>query len=83
VRDRETNDSELRLVTALRHAARERGGPLPSIDGADALLDERTIDITALMRGPIARVRSVATGHMSPDVSDVLRLAPDRMASPH
>jgi hypothetical protein len=30
-----------RLVTALRRAARERGGPLPSIDVADALLDER------------------------------------------
>jgi len=26
---------------ALRRAARERGGPLPSIDVADALLDER------------------------------------------
>jgi hypothetical protein len=36
----ETIDSELRLVT-LRRAARERGGPLPSIDVADALLDER------------------------------------------
>jgi hypothetical protein len=29
------------LVTALRRAARERGGALPSIDVADALLDER------------------------------------------
>jgi hypothetical protein len=28
-------------VAALRQAARERGGPLPSIDVADALLDER------------------------------------------
>jgi hypothetical protein len=37
----ETIDSELRLVAALRRAARERGGPLPSIDVADALLDER------------------------------------------
>ena len=37
----ETIDSELRLVVALRRAARERGGPLPSIDVADALLDER------------------------------------------
>ena len=36
-----TIDSELRLVAALRRAARERGGPLPSIDVADALLDER------------------------------------------
>jgi hypothetical protein len=32
---------ELRLVAALRRAARERGGPLPSIAAADALLDER------------------------------------------
>jgi hypothetical protein len=36
-----TIDSELRLVTALRRAARGRGGPLPSIAVADALLDER------------------------------------------
>jgi hypothetical protein len=41
MRDIETIDSELRLVAALRHAAREGGGPLPSIDVADALLDER------------------------------------------
>jgi hypothetical protein len=40
-RDIETTDSELRLVAALRRAARERGGPLPSIDVADALLDDR------------------------------------------
>jgi hypothetical protein len=43
MRDIETIDAELRLrlVAALRCAARERGGPLPSIDVADALLDER------------------------------------------
>jgi hypothetical protein len=41
VRDIETIDSELRLVTVLSPAARERGGPLPSIGVADALLDER------------------------------------------
>jgi hypothetical protein len=41
VRDIETIDSELRSVAALRNAARERGGPLPSIAAADALLDER------------------------------------------
>jgi hypothetical protein len=41
MRDMETIDSELRLVTLLREAARERGGPLPSIDVADVLLDER------------------------------------------
>jgi hypothetical protein len=41
MRDLEIIDSELRLVAALRRAARERGGPLPSIDVADALLDER------------------------------------------
>jgi hypothetical protein len=39
MRDIETIDAELRLVAALRRAARERGGPLPSIDVADALLD--------------------------------------------
>jgi hypothetical protein len=38
--DIETIDSELRLVATLRLAARERGGPLPSADVADALLDE-------------------------------------------
>jgi hypothetical protein len=31
----------LRLVAALRRAARERGGPLPSMVVADALLDQR------------------------------------------
>jgi hypothetical protein len=36
-----TTDSELRLVATLRRAAREQGGPLPSTDVADALLDER------------------------------------------
>jgi len=40
MRDIETIDAELRLVAALRHAARERGGLLPSIDVADGLLDE-------------------------------------------
>jgi hypothetical protein len=34
MRDIETVDAELRLVAALRRAARERGGPLPSIDVA-------------------------------------------------
>jgi hypothetical protein len=40
MRDIETIDAELQLVATLRRA-RERGGPLPSIDVADALLDER------------------------------------------
>jgi len=40
-RDIETIDSELRLVAALRRTARERGGPLPPMDVADVLLDER------------------------------------------
>jgi hypothetical protein len=43
VRDIETLDSELRLMAALRRAARERGGPLPLIDLVDALLDERRL----------------------------------------
>jgi hypothetical protein len=37
--DIEPLDSELRLVAALRRAAREQGGPLPSIDVVGALLD--------------------------------------------
>ena len=41
MRDIDTIDSELRLVAALRRAARERGGPLPLAEVADALLDER------------------------------------------
>jgi hypothetical protein len=41
MRDIEAIDSEMRLVAALRQVARERGGPLPSIDVADELLDER------------------------------------------
>ena len=41
VPDIETIDSELRLVAALRRAARELGGPLPSVDAAEAPLDER------------------------------------------
>ena len=49
MRDIETIDSELQLVAALRRAARERGGPLPSIDVADALLDERR-ELTGLPR---------------------------------
>ena len=41
IRDLETIDAELQLVVAFRLLARQRGGPLPSIDVADALLDER------------------------------------------
>lgn len=41
IRDLETIDTELRLLATLRRTARERGEPLPSIDAADALLDER------------------------------------------
>jgi hypothetical protein len=41
MRDLDTIDAELRLVTVLRPRTRERGGPLPSIAVADALLDER------------------------------------------
>jgi hypothetical protein len=47
--DIDTIDAELRLVATLRRAARERGGPLPSIDEADALLDERG-ELTGLPR---------------------------------
>jgi hypothetical protein len=41
MRDIETIDSGLQLVATLRRAAREWDGPRPSIDVADALLDER------------------------------------------
>ena len=41
IRDLETIDAELQSVVAFRRQARERGWPLPSIDAADALLDER------------------------------------------
>jgi hypothetical protein len=44
-----TTDAKLSLVAALRRAARERGRPLPSIDVADALLDERR-ELTGLPR---------------------------------
>ena len=49
MRDLETIDSALRLVAALRRAARERGGPLPLVEVADALLDERR-ELTGLPR---------------------------------
>jgi hypothetical protein len=52
VRDIETIGCELRLVAALRAAARERGGPLPSIEVADTLLDNararRGVDLDAV-----------------------------------
>jgi hypothetical protein len=48
-RDRGPIDSELRLVAALRRAARERSVPLPSIGVVDALLDERR-ELTGLPR---------------------------------
>ncbi len=41
IRDLDTIDAELQSVAALRYAARRQGRPLPSIDAADALLDER------------------------------------------
>jgi hypothetical protein len=41
MRDLDSIGSEPQLVADLRCAARKRGGPLPSIDVADALLDER------------------------------------------
>jgi hypothetical protein len=40
VRDRETIDSELRLLAAVRRVAREHGA-VPSIGPVDELLDER------------------------------------------
>ena len=39
-RDRDTIERELRLLAGVRHAYRENGGAMPSIDQMDALLDE-------------------------------------------
>jgi hypothetical protein len=41
MRDRDTIDSELRLLAAVRRVCREQGGTLPSMGSVDALLDER------------------------------------------
>jgi len=49
MRDLVSIGSKLRLVADLRCAARKRGGPLPSLDVADALLDERR-ELTGLPR---------------------------------
>ena len=59
MRDIETIDSELQLVAALRRAARERGGPLPSIDVADALLLANCR--STFYRTPKVRARVAAT----------------------
>jgi hypothetical protein len=41
VRDRETIDSELRLIAAVRRVCREYDGSVPSMTLVDELLDER------------------------------------------
>jgi hypothetical protein len=46
MRDIETIDSKLRVVAALGRAARERGGPLPSIDAALPRRDGEQAPIT-------------------------------------
>jgi hypothetical protein len=51
MRDIETIGAEPRLVALRRRAARERGGPLPSIAVADALLDECCELLFASVRG--------------------------------
>jgi hypothetical protein len=42
-RDRDTVDSELRLLAAVRRVVHQAGGPPPSIAPIDALLDERHV----------------------------------------
>jgi hypothetical protein len=66
VRDLEVIDSELRLLLAIRHMAREAEGRTPNTARIDALLDERsatmvlnTTDGLALARRP----RSSAARH--------------------
>jgi hypothetical protein len=41
MRDLDTNDSQLRLLAAVRRVCREHGGPGPSIGPVDELHDER------------------------------------------
>jgi hypothetical protein len=48
IRDLQTIDAELQLVVAFRRQARQSGWSLPSIDLADALLDERLGAIFAI-----------------------------------
>lgn len=48
IRDLQTIDAELQLVVSFRRQARQHGGPLPSIDMVDALLDERLGAIFAI-----------------------------------
>jgi hypothetical protein len=69
MRDIETIDSELRLVAALRRAARERAGPLPTTAPKDELLDERLAhrcrtnenSATGGERRPVHRAAAVKT----------------------
>jgi hypothetical protein len=68
MRDIETIDSELRLMAALRRAARERSGPLPSIDVADALLDERR-ELTGDVDDPSHIFPKLVTLKMAPEGS--------------
>lgn len=42
MRDLDIIDSELRLLAAIRRTAAELGGPLPSIQRVNQLLDERS-----------------------------------------
>jgi hypothetical protein len=72
MRDLDTIDSELRLVAALRRAARERGGPLPSIDVADALLDEHNAYVRSTVTPPenIESWSTIRIGCMSGGTGD-------------
>jgi hypothetical protein len=55
VRDIEVIDSELRLLLAIRHMAREAEGRMPNSARIDALLDERSATT-------FARVQPETTG---------------------
>jgi hypothetical protein len=62
MRDIETIESELRLVAALRRAARERGGPLPSIT---VELSTRPFLVISVSRGG----SDPATGSLGPPIA--------------
>jgi hypothetical protein len=72
-------------VAALRRAARERGGPLRSIDVADALLDERreldglprlTRCLGSYYMGLPSRKETNNDHHQNPLAPDVWRVLP-------
>ena len=86
VRDRETIDSELRLLAAVRRVCRDHGGPGATIGPVDELLDERLAHrcrtnenpATGCQRWPVHHAAAVKTrpGGM-PTASTLFRFVAD------